>query len=94
MPNRQPTTPPPPKKKKKKKKLDNGPLGKEKDWGHPAPLEVVEGVDGWWMVGRPYPGSSHAFQTKFGTLSTLPHPKVHDPSHKLPQIEERPTYPF
>ena len=53
---------------------------------------MVEGVDGMWKVGRPHPRSSHACQTKFGMLSTPPYPKVHDPSHKLPWIEECPTF--
>ena len=48
--------------------------------------------NGWWMVGQPHPGSPH-YQTKFGMLSTLPHPKVHDPSHKPPRIGERLAYP-
>ena len=51
------------------------------------------GGEGGWLVGRPHPGSPYAFQTKFGMLTTPPHPKVHDPSHKPPRIEERPTYP-
>ena len=39
------------------------------------------------MVGQPLSGSPLACQTKFGMLSVLPHLKVHDPSHKPPQIE-------
>ena len=52
----------------------------------------MEGVDGRWKVGRPHSGSPHACQTKFGMLSTLPHPKVHNQSHKPPRIEEFPAY--
>ena len=52
------------------------------------------GEDVRWMGGRPHPGSPHTYQTRFGMPSTPPHPKVHDPSHKLRQIEERPTYLF
>ena len=43
-------------------------------------------VDRRWMGGWPHPGSPHACQTSSGMLLT-PHLKVHDPSHKLCQIE-------
>ena len=52
------------------------------------------GVDGRWRGGRSHPRSPHALQTRFGMQSTPPHPKVHDSSHKLCRIEERPTYLF
>ena len=45
------------------------------------------------MGGWPHPGSPHACQTKFAMLSTLPHLKVHDSSHKPPRIEELSAYP-
>ena len=47
----------------------------------------IEGVDGRWMEGRPHSGSPHVCQTMFGMLSTPPHPKVHDLSHKPRRIE-------
>ena len=52
------------------------------------------GVDGRLMGGRPHPRSPHACQTRSGMLLIPPHPKVHDPSHKPFQIEERPAYHF
>ena len=51
-------------------------------------------MDRRWRGGQSHPGSPHAFQTRFGMRSTPPHPKVHDLSHKLRQIEERLTYLF
>ena len=46
-------------------------------------------VDGWLAS----PKVSSSMPNKVGILLAFSHPKVHDLSHKLPQIEERPTYP-
>ena len=51
-------------------------------------------VDGRWMGAWPHPRSPHSYQKMFGMLSSPPHPKVHDLSHKLHRIEGRPTYLF
>ena len=45
------------------------------------------------MVGWPLQGYPLACQTTFGMMSVLSHPKVHDPSHKLPRIGGHPACP-
>ena len=56
--------------------------------------EVEGGGGGGGGGGRFHPGSLHACQIRSAMLSTPPHLKVHDPSHKLCRIEERSAYLF
>ena len=42
-------------------------------------------------MGRPHLGSPYSYQTRYG-MSSIPHSKVHDPSHKKRRIEGRPAY--
>ena len=44
-------------------------------------------VEGRWMGGRPHLRFPHSYKTRSGMLSTPPHLRVHETSHKSRQIE-------